>query len=372
MRSRPLARGVPVMLAVLAACAHRAAPAAPAPDPATLRAVDSLFAPYDLADGPGASLLVMRDGRVLLERSWGLAVVETRTPATAHTSYRLASLTKQFTATAILLLVRDGRLRLDEPARAVLPELPAYASAVTIRQLLTHTSGLWDYEDFVPDTARTQVHDADVPALLHRVDSTYFPPGTQWRYSNTGYALLALVVERASGERFARFLHDRIFVPAGMDSTVAYEAGISTIPERAYGYSADSAGGFRRTDQSPTSAVLGDGGIYTSVHDLAAWSRALDRAAIVGRALRDSSWTPARLAGGALTDYGFGWFVDRDADGVRLSHHGETRGFTNAILRIPARGLTVVVLTNRTGGAPWDLAARVAALPAYAAPASGR
>ena len=322
------------------------------------RAVDALMAGYAAPDGPGASVLVVHDRRVVLARGYGLAEVEARTPVRPESNFRLASLSKQFTATAVMLLEAEGRLRYDQPVGELLPGLPPYARAATVRQLLTHTSGLPDYESFVPDEQTAQVHDADVPGLIARASGAKFAPGTRYDYSNTGYALLALVVERVSGERFADFLRRRVFVPLGMSATVAHEAGRSTVRHRAYGYTVDSAG-VRRTDQSNTSATLGDGGIYSSAADLAKWDAALDRHALVGRAAQQLAWTPPALPAGAPTTYGFGWFVDRDAGTLRLTHHGESRGFTNAILRYPERRLTVVVLTNRTGGAPWDLARRI-------------
>ena len=146
-------------------------------------------------------------------------------------------MTKQFTAAAILLLNEANKLQLDESIRKWLPELPEATQVVTIRHLLTHTGGLIDYEDFVPDDA-PQVHDADVLELLQKQNRTYFTPGSSYRYSNSGYALLALIVERASGQRFAAFLRERIFEPLGMQATVAFEDGVSTVPSRAYGYSA--------------------------------------------------------------------------------------------------------------------------------------
>jgi CubicO group peptidase (beta-lactamase class C family) len=325
------------------------------------RAVDSLFQAYDGSSVPGASVVVIRDGQEVLVRSFGMADPEARVAADGQTNYRLASLTKQFTATAILLLVKDGRLSLDDRVREILPGLPAYASDVRIRHLLTHTSGLWAYEDFVPDSQSTQVHDRDVPLLIQQAESLYFHPGSAYRYSNTGYALLALVVERRSGMPFARFLHERIFQPLGMQSTVAYEAGISTVPHRAFGYS-PTGSSFSRTDQSSTSAVLGDGGVYSSIHDLAIWDRALDSRVLLGERLQQEAWSAARLNDGTLIRYGFGWFVDNEGEDLRVSHHGETMGFTNFILKYPSRRLTVIVLTNRTGGDPWELAARVARL----------
>jgi CubicO group peptidase (beta-lactamase class C family) len=330
--------------------------APPAPD---AHAVDPLFAAYDQPEGPGASVVVIHEGRVVLSRAYGLAELQARTRATPETQYRLASLSKQFTATAIMLLVEEGKLRYDDRVVDVLPGFPAYLREVRIRHLLNHTSGIWDYEAFVPDTQTVQVKDRDVLTLLSRADHTHFPPGSAERYSNSGYAVLALIVEQASGMPFARFLHERVFAPLGMRSTVAHEEGISTVARRAYGYVAD-ANGFRPRDQSPTSAVLGDGGIYSSVTELVAWDAALDSHALVSEASQRLAWTPPTLPDGSSARYGFGWFVDQDGGRTRLSHHGETSGFTNAIVKYPEQRLTVIVLTNRAGGEPWRLAQQLA------------
>ena len=326
------------------------------------------MAVYAAPGGPGASVVVMRDGRVEYMKGYGFAEVETRSPATPETNFRLASLSKQFTATAVMLLVADGRLHYDDEITSLLPGLPSLARGVTLRHLLSHTSGLPDYEDFVPDSQTVQVHDLDILRLIAHASAAKFPAGTRYDYSNTGYGLLALIVERASGKRFADVLHDRIFAPLGMTNTVAHEDGRSTVANRAYGYSV-SASGIRRTDQSNTSAVLGDGGIYSSVADLARWDRAIEQHALVGAEQHQLAWTPPLLPNGAHTEYGFGWFVDRDHEAMRLRHHGESRGFTNAIIRYPERRLTVVVLTNRTGGAPWNVGQKIAEL--YLDPATG-
>jgi CubicO group peptidase (beta-lactamase class C family) len=351
-----------ITIAATIALAGCNAPRPPAPMSNLAAAVDSIMRVYAHPAAPGASVLIRRDGTTILARSYGRADVEAAVPATPRTNYRLASLTKQFTATAIMLLKQDGKLRYDDSITTYLPGLPPAAQGVTIRMLLTHSSGLWPYEDFVPDSQTAQVHDADVPALIAHADTGYFPAGTAYRYSNTGYALLALIVEHVSGERFARFLAERIFTPLGMDHTVAYEAGVSEVSNRAFGYTVDS-GRVTRSDQSSTSAVLGDGGIYTSLEDLAKWDAALDAHTLVGERDQREAWTSAVTTRGTRVGYGFGWFVDSASDGPRLRHHGETRGFTNAILKIPARRLTIVILTNRTGGAPWDLAASIASLP---------
>jgi CubicO group peptidase (beta-lactamase class C family) len=336
---------VPLLIAAMASTAS----AQP-----TVAAVDSLMAPFAQPGMPGAAVLVVKDGRVVLEKSYGLAEVETRTPVTPETDFRLASLSKQFTATAVMLLEAQGRLGYDDPVTKWVPSLPAYAKGVTLRHLLHHTGGLPDYEDFVPDSQTRQVLDAEVPALIAKADSAYFAPGTRYRYSNTGYVLLALAVERASGERFADFLRGRIFAPLGMRGTLAREDRGPAVPRRAYGYTV-GASGVRRTDQSNTSATLGDGGIYTSIADLATWDAALERHRLVSADAQRLAWTAA-----APAPYGFGWFVARAHDTLELWHNGESRGFTNGVARYPERRLAVWVLTNRTGGAPWELARKIA------------
>jgi CubicO group peptidase (beta-lactamase class C family) len=356
------------MLAVLVPAARAQRPAAEAASAgapggpasaAVLRAVDSLFADYAAPGAPGASVVVIRRGRVVFTRAYGLADLEARTPAAPRTDYRLASLTKQFTAMAVMILAEQGRLNYDDLVARFLPSLPAYARDVTIRNLLNHTGGLWDYEDFVPDSQTYQVKDRDVLALIARADSLYFRPGSAYRYSNTGYALLALVVERVSGVQFARFLETRVFRPLGMRGSVAFEEGVSTVPNRAYGHSRDSTG-WRRTDQSNTSAVLGDGGVYTSVNDMVRWSRALDGHRLVSAATQRLAWTDVTLADGRRSGYGFGWYVARTGDRFEVWHTGETRGFRNAIFKLPDEGLTVVVLTNRNDSPPIAIARRLA------------
>jgi CubicO group peptidase (beta-lactamase class C family) len=316
--------------------------------------VDALLRNYT-GDVPGAAVLVPRDGRPVVRAGYGLADLEAGTPATPETNYRLASVTKQFTAAGILLLAEDGRLMLDDRAHDWLPSLPQATEAVTIRHLLTHTSGLIDYEDVIPETFAAQLHDADVLRLLETQDRTYFRPGTGYRYSNSGYALLALIVQRASGKAFATFLRERIFQPLAMFNTVAHEEGISAVNHRAFGYT-EEAGRWNRTDQDQTSAVLGDGGIYSSIDDLAKWDAAL----YDGRLLQPSSlraaFTPATHTDDPEIEYGYGWRIT----GETLWHSGESVGFRNVIVRYPKRHLTVVVLTNRNEPEPYRLALEIA------------
>ncbi|HEV7703175.1 MAG TPA: serine hydrolase domain-containing protein [Gemmatimonadaceae bacterium] len=333
--------------------------------PTDARAIDAIFARYDRADVPSASVMVLSHGKPVYHRAFGSADLEAHTAATLNTDYRLASLTKAFTAMSIMLLVKDGKLQYDDRLVDVLPGAPAYAHDVRISHLLTHTSGLVDYEDFVPDSQTAQLNDDDVLKLMHRTDTLNFAPGSAYHYSNSAYVLLGLIVAHASKMPFPKFLHDRVFAPLHMDSTVAYVNGSSSVPQRAYGYTGDSSGHFTRTDQSSTSATLGDGGIYTSVTDMVKWSDALDDATLVDAATMHRAWSPTKLTDGKESGYGYGWFVATVHGQLQLRHHGESTGFTNAILKYPERDLTIIVLTNRTGGAPWDIADRIAAIIPY-------
>jgi CubicO group peptidase (beta-lactamase class C family) len=316
--------------------------------------VDALLRDYT-GDVPGASVLVLRDGQPVVRAGYGLSDLETHTPATATTNYRLASVTKQFTAASILLLAEDGKLKLTDHVREWLPTLPKAAEPITIRHLLTHTSGLIDYEDVIPDSFKAQLHDADVLKLLESQDRLYFHPGSDYRYSNSGYSLLALIVERASGRTFATFLRERIFQPLGMSNTVAHEDGISTVTNRAFGYT-EEQGRWTRTDQSQTSAVLGDGGIYSSIDDLAKWDAALYDGRLLPQKALQTAFTPATDTDDPNIEYGYGWRIT----GETLWHSGETVGFRNVIVRYAKRHLTVVVLTNRNEPEPYQLALAIA------------
>jgi CubicO group peptidase (beta-lactamase class C family) len=330
-----------VFCSVIAGCA--AAPSREA-------SVDALMKRYD-GDGPGASLLVIRDGVPLVRRGYGFSDLEHRVAASPQTDYRLASVSKQFTATAILLLAQDGRLSLDDRARRWLPSLPTVAGTITLRQLLSHQGGLIDYEDVMAGDTRVPLRDKDVLTLLEKTDHLYFAPGTSYRYSNGGYAMLALIVERASGMPFQDFLRQRIFLPLGMTDTLAYVTEGPPVPHRAFGYS-EEAGHWVRTDQSMTSSVLGDGGIYSSIDDLARWDAALYDNRLLSDVSRKAAFTPWTATDDPAVEYGYGWRIS----GETLWHSGETIGFRNVIVRYPRRHLTVVLLTNRNDPEPYRTA----------------
>jgi len=308
--------------------------------------LDSLFKEYSRADSPGASVMIIQNGKVIVAKSYGLANVEDKIPCATNTDFRLASVTKQFTAMAVLILADHKKLSLEEHLADFFPEFPAYGKQITVRHLLTHTSGLIDYEDVIPKGTEIPVLDRDVLRLLMQQDKTYFPPGSKYKYSNSGFALLAQIVEVRSGNTFAHFLKENIFERLKMNNSLAYEQGISAVPNRAYGYSPEGSG-FKRTDQSLTSSVLGDGGIYSSVADLYKWDQALYTSKLVSPKMLKLAFTPQTQTDDPKVSYGFGWMIG-EYRGVReIWHSGNTRGFSTRIARFPSKNFSVIILTNR-------------------------
>ncbi len=323
--------------------------------------IDGIMQSYADPSAPGASVLVMKNDSVVFKKGYGIADMESGTPVSTTTNFRLASVSKQFTAMSVMLLAEQGAISYDDRLTKFFPDFPAYGSEITVRHLLTHTSGLVDYESVMPDTQTVQVHDADCLTLMHAVDSLYFPAGTRYAYSNTGYALLAMIVETVSGQRYADYLKKNIFDRTGMTTSVAYEEGISVVPNRAYGHSLID-GTWRRTDQSSTSAVLGDGGIYSNVEEMSRWISSLWNYSLLHEETQRLAWSDATLNDGSTIDYGFGWHKQTNR-GIRHPHHGgSTRGFRNHILLFPDQKLTVIILTNRNQGDPAAEAQKIADL----------
>jgi len=342
--------------------------------------IDGIFAGISSTRTPGAAVLVLQNGQVKFERGYGVADLHSFPKIDAHTNFRLASCTKQFTAMAIMLLVHDGKLRYQHRLTDVFPDFPDYGKAITIRNLLNHTSGLLDYEDLMekpaagtPPERIPQIKDAGVLAILKRQRTTNFPPGTKWDYSNSGYAVLAMVVQKVSGKPFGDFLHDRIFAPLKMTETVAYEKEKNSVSLRAYGHTHENGSkpqtAWQELDQSSTSAVLGDGGVYSSLTDLAKWDQALTNHALLSEAEMKPAITPVKVSGHSVQEpdgtpaaYGFGWFLNSYKGHARMWHYGETVGFRTTIQRFVDDKLTIIILCNRDDQVPANLALKIADL----------
>ncbi len=322
--------------------------------------IDGFFVNYS-GKAPGAVVMVIKNGNPVFKKAYGLASMETNELMRTFNNLRLASMTKQFTATCITMLVERGKLTYMTTLKDIFPDFPDYGNSITVWHLLHHSSGLIAYEDLIPDTATVQVHDKDVLTMMMQQDSTYFSPGTKYRYSNTGYAVLAMIVEKSANMPFAEFLKKNIFDPLEMTGSVAYEKGISTVRNRAYGYAvADDHFVFR--DQSLTSAVLGDGGIYSNVSDLFKWDQALYTDRLISKSSFTKATTPDTLADGTVTGYGFGWRIDMFHGHKRMHHTGGTSGFSTIIQRYPDDHFTVLILTNRDQPSVAPIADKIAEL----------
>jgi CubicO group peptidase (beta-lactamase class C family) len=330
----------------------------------TEKKVDKIFAGYNNPALPGAAVMIIKDGKINFQKGYGLANVESNIPINAFTNCRLASITKQFTAMSILLLIEKGEININTTLKEIFPDFPEYGKKITIKHLLQHTSGLIDYEDLIHDTVTVQLKGKDVLDLIVLTDSTYFEPGSKHKYSNSGYALLALTVEKFSGKPFRDFLKENIFQPLGMNTTIAFENNINEVSNRAYGYTI-TENGVDLTDQSITSAVLGDGGIYSSLNDLYLWDQSLYTETLIDKKYLQESWTSGITSEGAEFPYGYGWHLEKRYNSDVVYHTGSTRGFRNIIYRIPGKRFTIVILTNRNSGperTTLDLAYKIADL----------
>jgi len=306
--------------------------------------IDQLLTPYEIADGPGFSMAVVKDGKIVYEKSVGFADPQNKLVTSKYTNYRLASVTKQFTAFGILQLNQMGRLSVDDPIQKYLPELPACARDIKIRHLLAHNSGLVDYEDLI--VGKVPVLDKEVLKLLATQDTLQFAPGTNYHYSNSGYSLLALIIEKVSGESYPAYIRGHIFKPLGMDSSSFNVKGVR-IPNRAYGYSKRESG-YERTDQSTSSYVLGDGGIYSSVSDMVKWQNSLSTSKIIKGDPLKLVKSCSYYVDGQYT-YASGWRIDQ-RKGVECFHHsGESIGFRNFHIYIPDKKIGLIFFSNRAG-----------------------
>jgi len=303
---------------------------------------------------PGLSLAIVKDGQVVKMEGYGLANVELDTPATADTIFKIGSVSKQFIASGIMLLVEDGRMGLDDPVSHYLEGTPPSWAPITIRHLLTHTSGiLREAPGFDPFTIQS---DAAVVASAYPVPLR-FPPGTKWEYCNTSYFTLAEIIRRVSGQPWSDFLQARIFAPSGMSDTRQTEP-MRDDPRRAAGY-----GDKDNTKSAPDwPAVRPSGAFLSTVRDLVKWEQQISSGAILSEASRRQMWTPVPLADGTTHPYGFGWELHEVGGRRHIGHGGSMPGFRAAFSRFPEDRLTVIVLTNAEDVDRGGIVAGIAAL----------
>jgi CubicO group peptidase (beta-lactamase class C family) len=323
--------------------------------------VDAIFASWDSTATPGCAVGLSDQGRIVLERAYGMADLEHLVANRPDTIFEAGSVSKQFTAAAVLLLAQEGRLSLDDEARKYVPELPHDGTPLTIRNLLQHTSGLRDWGNIAamagwPRTTRVHTH-AHVLDIVSRQRALNFEPGTDWSYSNTGYNLAAIIVSRVSGVPFPEFTRTHIFEPLGMTRTSWRDDYQRIVRDRALAYQVRD-GAFEQ--DMPFENVFGNGGLLTTAGDLLRWNTNFETARVGGPAFVKLEQTPGTFKDGRRFDYAYGLFV-REYRGERdISHSGSTAGYRAHLLRLPDLGVSVSVLCNVTSGSASRYAYQVA------------
>ena len=310
---------------------------------------------------PGLSLAVTIDNELIITKGYGLANVELRSPAIAESVYEVASLTKQFVAVAVMLLQRDGKVLLDQPITRYLADAPAAWDKITVRHLLTHTSGIPDFDDAGPGLDPHHDYSEEELVRLAGVLPPKFAPGARWSYSNTGYVLLGILVHRVSGKPYGDFLRERVFTPLHMGSTRVL-SDTDLLAFRASGYSLDEGLLKNQEWASATMCGTGDGGLVSSVIDLAKWDAAIRSGALLPPAAWQTVFTPVTLNSGKTFPYSFGWFVREQGGHPYYEHSGHLQGYASHILRFPRARVSVIVLANLAQADPWEIAHGVASL----------
>jgi len=304
---------------------------------------------------PGAALGIMHHGQLVRAAGYGFANIEHRVPVHPDTVFQTGSIGKQFTAAVVMLLVEDGKVRLDESIRSYLPKAPKTWQPITLRHMLNHTSGLaWD----PPLDLRKDYSDDELLDLLYTVKLD-FPAGSHWRYSNTAYELLGLMIRKVSGESYGDILAKRVFGPLHM-RTARVISDRDIVPNRAAGYEVTEAGTFNQERVSPTANSTADGALYLTVLDYSKWNAALEAGGVLSAASWADVYRPARLNSGKTYPYGFGWFLEH-GQGRVYQHGGSWQGFQTFFIRYVDPQISVVVLTNSNSASPEIIARGVAA-----------
>lgn len=314
-------------------------------DAALAKEIDQMLTTTFPADGPGAAVLVLRDGEIILRKGYGLANVELGVPIAPEMVFRLGSVAKQFTAMAILLLAEEGKLALDDDITTYLPDYPTQGQTITIEHLLTHTGGIKDFE-FMPARLAAERTDLTVEEViaLFQDEPLDFAPGEQWSYSNSGYILLGAIIEQVSGLSYAEFIQQRIFTPLGMTHSY-YDDPAQLIPGRVAGYT-QTGDGYANAAYMSLTHPYAAGALASSVDDLAKWDAALYTNKLVKPATLRRAFQPYTLKNGQTPGYGYGWGIGAYAGHPLHEHNGGINGFTTQVLRLPADKVYIAILTN--------------------------
>lgn len=314
------------------------------------QSVDSLLKSVYADDVPGASVAIEHNGKVIFKKNYGLTEIDSKEKISSSTNFNIASLTKQFTAIGVLQLVEKNKLRLSDKLAGFFPEINPKIAAITVKQLLTHTSGIPDHYDYTDTKNVHHVHDSDVLNSIKNADSTYFTPGTKFRYSNTAFCLLALIIEKTSGLSYSEYLEKNIFLPAGMKHSTVWNEE-SSIFQPAIGYEWDTTQKKFRKSQAEENVFFsteGDGGIYTSVNDYLKWFKALQSVKVFSKGITEEARAiQFPIDKNEKLGYGFGWFIDNSDVWKKVYHSGSNGGFRSFSFTIPSQNMLIVIFSNR-------------------------
>jgi CubicO group peptidase (beta-lactamase class C family) len=330
-------------------------------DEALSAAVNEMLEKAYKADEPGAAVIVVRDGKVVLRKGYGTANMELGVPVQPDMVFRIGSITKQFTAVAILMLAEQGKLSLEDDITKFLPDYPTKGQRITIEHLLTHTSGIKSYTSLSEWAAQWR---KDIPITeligLFKDKPMDFAPGERWSYNNSAYVLLGAVIEKVSGQSYGDFVEKNIFAPLGMKHSF-YDNTDRLIPRRAAGYS-KGKDGFVNAAYLSMSQPHAAGALVSTVDDLAIWDASLYTEKVVKQASLARAWTSAKLNNTKATNYGFGWSISAYEGHPVIEHSGGINGFASYALRMPTDKVFVAMLTNRDYESPGKHVLKIAAL----------
>ncbi len=316
------------------------------------------------AGGPGVVVLVARNGRIDFEKAYGLANIAAETPSTTNTQFYIASVSKAFTAMAVMMLAERGNLSYEDPLTKFFPEFPRYARRITVRHLLHHTSGIRDYAEFFDDsTARPGQTSPLLLEALARQTTPLFAPGQRYEYSNSGYFLLAMIIDKVAGEPLPEFLRRNVFVPLGMKNSFVTAERKANWPDLATPYVRQN-GKYRDAHfgDNPIDLTYGDGGVVSTVGDLLKWDQALYTERLVKSATLAQAFESGQLTNEVETGYGFGWEIDEFLGHTRIQHDGAWTGWNSVLVRYPDDRLTIIVLASFEPFDPSDLAEQIASI----------
>lgn len=322
--------------------------------------IDSIFANYNRNDSPGCAMAVYKDGKIIYAKGYGSADLEHNVPITPQSRFDIGSTSKQFTAACLVLLEEQGKLSLEDDVRKYIPELPDYGQTITIRMMLNHTSGLRDYLGLmlmsgmdIDDVTTTK----DALRILTQQKNLDFSPGAAHEYSNTGYFLASVIVERVSGKSLREFAAEHLFRPLGMANTTYIDDHTEVLPNRAIGYSVGEAGAYHRDISNWEQN--GDGGVFTSVEDLLLWDENFYQARVGGTVMTTALQRRGVLADGETIGYALGLYFDTLGGLETVEHGGSWGGYRADIIRVPSQHVSVAVLANREDANPSRMARRV-------------